>query len=270
MDIGHVTGYGIFDTSVKFPKLKKTTDRVVSDFEFEYIISSTATAVIDGSRYILQPNTFLLRKPMQVCSSFLHFKCFYLHLAMPADCKYYNMLIHSPNYFQIIDHEKYKSILEELVSHMQTENETQSDFVFAKFLELFYFIRRDSSKNIRYAQRYPKNDEPFIMDSLHFMQEFYGEKITLKTLADKAGYSPNYFHRIFTEIMDITPQNYLLQIRLNNAKKLLINTKKTIAEIAAECGFASQSHLTAQFKKAVQLTPYEYRKLNITKYLFEE
>ena len=79
MKIGLVTGYGIFDTSIKFPKLKKTTDRVVAEFEFEYIISSTATSVIDGAQYTLQPNTFLLRKPMQVCSSFLHFKCFYLH-----------------------------------------------------------------------------------------------------------------------------------------------------------------------------------------------
>ena len=270
MKIGLVTGYGIFDTSIKFPKLKKTTDRVVAEFEFEYIISSTATSVIDGAQYTLQPNTFLLRKPMQVCSSFLHFKCFYLHLAMPADCEYYDMLMHSPNYFQIIDHEKYKSILEELISYMQTENEAESDFVYAKFLELFYFIRRDSSKNIRYARRYPKTDESFIVDSLHFMQKCYGEKITLEKLADRAGYSPNYFHRIFTEIMDITPQNYLLQIRLNNAKKLLTGTKKTIAEIALECGFASQSHLTTQFKKAVQLTPYEYRKMNITKYLFAE
>lgn len=270
MKIGEIVGYGVFDSSVKFPNLKKTKERQTSSFEFEYILSSSATSIINDRQYPLRANTFLLRKPKQICSSILHFKCYFFHLSMRENCEYYDMLLHAPEFLQIIDSEKYKSIMEELILHMQTENDTESDFITAKLLELFYFIRRDSPKNANYIRLYPGGDERFISGSLRFMQERFGEKITLEILADHAGYSPNYFHRIFTEIMGITPQQYLLQIRINNAKRCLANTKKSLSEIAYECGFSSQSHLTVQFKKAVLLTPYEYRKSNLSKYFDED
>ena len=98
------------------------------------------------------------------------------------------------------------------------------------------------------------------------MRSRFDEKITLRTLADLTGYTPNYFHRLFTEIMGTTPQKYLTDIRIGHAKNLLAGTQKSLSEIAYECGFSSQSHFNTQFRKATLLTPYEYRKSKVSEY----
>ena len=66
--------------------------------------------------------------------------------------------------------------------------------------------------------------------------------------------------------MGKTPQQYLLEERIRRAKLLLVQTEKTISEIAYECGFASQSHFSLRFKQAAYCTPGEYRQRSIERY----
>lgn len=267
MALGKIIKYGVFDSAAVFPSVKKTEERKVEYFEFEYIISSDATSVINDARYALKPNTFLLRKPGQRCSSYLHFKCCFFHFRFDEPCAYTDLLKKAPNYFQLIDSERYKNIFQDLVLFLQTGGDENCDFVTAKLMELFFYIGRDCVKNSNYIRLYPKGDDRFISGSLQYMQEHFGEKITLGKLASLAGYAPTYFHRVFCEIMGVTPLKYLLNIRLNNAKKLLASTNKRLSDIAYECGFSSQSHLDRHFKKAVLITPDEYRKISYSKYL---
>ncbi|MFK4997541.1 helix-turn-helix domain-containing protein [Bacillus sp. N9] len=59
--------------------------------------------------------------------------------------------------------------------------------------------------------------------------------------------------------MNCSPHQYLINYRINNAKKLLYNTKLTIKEIAFTCGFNSVSHFTTTFKKHVNVSPNKFR-----------
>lgn len=88
MTLGKIIKYGVFDSAAIFPSVKKTEERTVEYFEFEYIIYSDATSVINDARYALKPNTFLLRKPGQRCSSYLHFKCYFFHFRFDEPCAY--------------------------------------------------------------------------------------------------------------------------------------------------------------------------------------
>lgn len=68
------------------------------------------------------------------------------------------------------------------------------------------------------------------------------------------------FHRQFTQILGVTPNEYITTIRLNAARKLLEETDQLVADIATAVGFYDQSHFTKAFKKARGLPPGAYRR----------
>lgn len=93
---------------------------------------------------------------------------------------------------------------------------------------------------------------------LEYINENLNEDLSLVTLADIAGMSVSHFARSFKSTLGITPHCYLLQGRVARAKSLLEAAHLTIAEIALECGFVSQSHFTTVFRKIVGATPKIY------------
>ena len=83
--------------------------------------------------------------------------------------------------------------------------------------------------------------------------------LSAQTLADLAGVSIAHFRRLFQEALGIPVHQYVQAARLEQARKLLGATNIPIDRIAQECGFSSQSHLTASFRSAHAATPAEYR-----------
>jgi AraC family transcriptional regulator len=78
-------------------------------------------------------------------------------------------------------------------------------------------------------------------------------------LAARADVSLGHFSRIFRDAMGVSPHRYVLAARLELARKLLAQSSLPISRIGEECGFSSQSHLTAAFRTAHSTTPAEYR-----------
>lgn len=84
--------------------------------------------------------------------------------------------------------------------------------------------------------------------------------IKLADLAAVAGVSQYHFSRLFKQSLGISPHQYVLQQRVERAKELLKGSKLTIADIALQCGFNSQSHLGKYFREFTGVTPSRYRK----------
>lgn len=82
----------------------------------------------------------------------------------------------------------------------------------------------------------------------------------LNDLAKAAGLSPYHLLRVFAHATGQTPHAYLTQLRVDRTKALL-PTSASLADIACECGFADQSHLTRLFRRQFGLTPGAYRKI---------
>lgn len=83
--------------------------------------------------------------------------------------------------------------------------------------------------------------------------------LSLQELAAVVQLSPSYFARCFAQAMGQTPYQYVLERRLAQAMTLLTSTDNPIAGIARDVGFASQSHLTATFRRLVGCTPKAFR-----------
>lgn len=94
---------------------------------------------------------------------------------------------------------------------------------------------------------------------LNFIHENLTGDLSATTLAAQAKLSLAHFRRIFEDALGMAPHRYIMHVRLEQARKLLSATSLPIARIAQECGFSSQSHLTASFRAAHAVTPAEFR-----------
>ena len=94
---------------------------------------------------------------------------------------------------------------------------------------------------------------------LEYMDENLENDMSLGALAKVARMSVSHFTRCFKAATGMTPHFYLLERRVERAKRLLAG-EASIAEIAFECGFVTQAHLTTVFHKLVGATPNTYRR----------
>ena len=92
----------------------------------------------------------------------------------------------------------------------------------------------------------------------HIDQHFKGE-IRLKTLADIAGMTPAAFSRFFRTRTGKTVSDYIIDIRLGYAARLLVDTHTSVAEICYSCGFNNISNFNRIFKKKKGCSPTAFR-----------
>lgn len=84
------------------------------------------------------------------------------------------------------------------------------------------------------------------------------QNVSLRTLGELVGLSPFHLARTFKDRVGVPPHRFQTSVRLEHAKRLLRQGWR-VARVAAECGFADQSHLIRAFKQIVGVTPIEYR-----------
>ena len=94
-----------------------------------------------------------------------------------------------------------------------------------------------------------------------YIQEHFREKLTVRAIAECIPISERECFRLFQNSIGITPAEYLLSVRLENAQVLLMNTDRSILDIALETGFGTSSYFGKVFRQQNHVTPLQYRKL---------
>ncbi|MBE9917659.1 helix-turn-helix transcriptional regulator [Paenibacillus donghaensis] len=95
---------------------------------------------------------------------------------------------------------------------------------------------------------------------LEYMHEYYTEAVSIEDLAAIAGQSRYHFMRTFRECIGVTPYQYLLRLRVGDAKAKLRNTSVSVADISCSLGFSSVSQFHRIFLKMAGMTPGEFRR----------
>lgn len=96
---------------------------------------------------------------------------------------------------------------------------------------------------------------------INYIEKNLSKQIILSDLAEILYLNKVYFSNEFKRVFGVSPNRYINNKRLDQAKKLLLNTNKRISEITAECGFNGQLYFSRFFKEKVGVSPLEYRKL---------
>ena len=100
-----------------------------------------------------------------------------------------------------------------------------------------------------------------VKQAIGFIHTNIDRDVSLEKTAEFVGLSQSYFARQFKRITGYTFISYVNLVRCKKAKRMLLETQKSIGEISAECGFSDQSYFTKVFKKRYGILPAEQRRL---------
>lgn len=102
--------------------------------------------------------------------------------------------------------------------------------------------------------------QSYIYDLIRYMEDNYMHDITLDELAKKSGYTPSYIIRIFKEMTNLTPLQYLYELRMNAATSYLLCTHMSVQRIAETIGFPNIHYFSRMFKKKFGKSPTDWKK----------
>lgn len=98
-----------------------------------------------------------------------------------------------------------------------------------------------------------------IKEAAEYISAHFAEDLSLSILSEQLHLNPAYLSMLFKQITGHAFKEYLNQVRVEEAKRLLMDTDYSIIDIAVACGFTNQSYFTKVFKKETGMTPKQFR-----------
>ena len=149
--------------------------------------------------------------------------------------------------------------VKELSINMRKEyesgNKASETMLTAYFMQLVVYLCREYEESVS-EQSQPDFD---IAYALSYLESNYSEDLTVTQLASIANMSSSHFTKTFNEVFNLSPMQYLKQLRIKKACVLLTNTNISITEIAAMVGIDDSNYFARAFKSVIGISPREYR-----------
>jgi len=163
------------------------------------------------------------------------------------------------SYYRHNDGEKETAtFLNLLLDEMSTRNQGYEE-VSKRFVEII-LIHLLRLKEFSIRNSLNKKNHKEIQTVKNYMKVNYHKNITLDDLVDLVHINKFYLIRIFKQEVCMSPIDYLIHIRIDEAQKMLRNTNIAIADIAHLVGFQSPSHFSKTFRELSNCTPSQYRR----------
>ena len=145
--------------------------------------------------------------------------------------------------------------------------EKQADF-FEKFgmcntqKDVFQLLGSYASSLITHvaARRKSENSKP-IREAQKYIQENFGSAINLESISQKAGFNATYFSLLFKKETGMNFLEYLTDVRIKEAKLMLADPRKSIADVAEAVGYSDVKHFSKLFTRSTGIHPSKFRKL---------
>lgn len=268
----------LFTHGKDFPKGYKLKGRYIYDYELEFFTESEGSMFIDDKNYVIKKGDIVFRKPGQYTQGIMPYCCYLICFDLTGKTDknqedydfytkqdyqdyYVNPIIEAiPPVFHPSSEEHYHRLFEAVLNEYLNPNEYSNLLLKTRVLEILCRIFKDvqdsmADKAIPFSSHYTT-----VKKAMDYLEKNYTEKINLMKLSKQTGFSPNYLHKVFTETMEFTPNEYLTRLRLNKAKELLVKTSIPIYEAALQCGFENVPYFSYVFKKNMGMSPAEFRR----------
>lgn len=228
--------------------------RTIPDYyELEYLLEGGGTVQINGKTWPTQKGDILVGKPGDRRRCTLPISCLYLHLAnVTGDLK--QILDSLPPMTHVQDpfyEECFRSIIKLFLSSRTADSLTA-------FGTLFLMVGKLADLAAR-PEGVSKQTNRIVARAIRYISINYAENPTIEDVAKHCNVSAAYLHRLFVRVRGVTPHECIMDRKITAAKVLLMNTQKTIAEVAIACGFQSHSYFSDCFKRKVGTTPGKFR-----------
>ena len=244
-------------------------------YELYYLYSGERYYFIKDKTYHVEGGSLVLIKPYEIhCTAnfaqcgydrlLINFKEDFIKDLLPV-CKEKNPLkCFDKNIHTIILNPKEKQFVESLLEIMVSEKEKGAlcDSPYFKFslMQLLLFISKNHRHPTSDICSYANSTHKTISEITGYINNHYNENLTLDTIANLFYISPCYFSRTFKKLCGISFTEYLSNVRVKEARKLLYKTDMNITRVAESVGFGSNAHFDRVFKSLTGMSPLAYRK----------
>ena len=148
-----------------------------------------------------------------------------------------------------------RNLISNMYKEYQNKDANYKVYLKLKLIELLILMQRSGNKKLREFNRHE-----LVSYINHLLESDYQNNISLQSLAQKVGLSPNHLCTLYRKNTNTSIVQKLKKIRLQKAKKMLLDTNLTIYEICYECGFNDLSYFYRTFAEIYQCNPGDYRK----------
>ena len=153
-----------------------------------------------------------------------------------------------------------ENIYEKMYREYKVKEIGYTNLIRAYIIELLILIFRLYQKENNYNNQLELKRKEIIEKTISFMKDNFSREIKLDDLATIAMISPNYFSSLFKKYTGMNVTEYIQNLRIKKACRLLKETDKNVINIAQEVGYNDNKFFYKVFKKIVGTTPAQYRK----------
>ena len=234
------------------------------DYQLLYVVSGKAHFYFDDAERIVTAGHMVLFQPRQE-QHYEYFgtdktEVYWVHFTgsnVKNILRRYDIPLDTPVFYSgtsVI----YAYLFKEMINELQTCRTGYEELLTMYLQQILILVQR-----IRLERRPSVNTH--IQEEMEYARryfnEHYNEQINIEEYAESRNMSVSWFQRNFKQIVNCSPMQYLLTIRMNNAASLLESTDYSIAEISTIVGYDNPLYFSRLFKKQNRVSPSEYRKL---------
>ena len=159
------------------------------------------------------------------------------------------------NVIRVADPSTIHEIIGEMLSNMREERRMNESRTSSLIYSMLMMLLEQSG-----ASGAGSSGNPAIDSAIAYIQSHLTEKLSVEVIAASAGYSASYFSHLFAEETGMSPYQFVVQSRVEQAQQLLKTTRLTVQEIAFQCGFNSAANFCYTFRRVCGVSPHHYRK----------
>lgn len=232
-------------------------------YEIEFIISGSLDEIINDSVYHAVPGDLFLLSPNDMHELRNIDDAYICTIMFPETFIDEELLLQLEEknlFFNIVSRmtEKTRNKLEFLISMIEDEiknGDVNSKVSVKNILNIIItFILRNVVEETNISKKYNS-----VRKAVVYIKDNFKEQITLKEVADTVGLESKYFSVLFKKSMGLSYKDFLNEMRLNYAQRLLSENKESVTDICYLCGYGSVSNFNRMFKRKFALSPSEYR-----------
>ena len=242
---------------------------VLKNAVIHYVTKGYGTFKFNGKVYTLkQGDIFILLKGMKVeyvASIDDPWEYYWIGFSGSNANEYLNRTSITNSYVANCEkNSKIPQIILNMCEISKTYNPSSSDdiLLLKELYSLLYTLIEEFPKPFDYKD---KELHTYIQDALNFINSNYMNSITVQEIADYVNLSRSYLYKMFIKNLGISPQRYLINLRMYKATLLLKSTKLPIGEVANSVGYSDSLLFSKTFSKHFSMSPLNYRNNQVNK-----
>lgn len=226
-----------------------------------YTLSGSGTVYLLGKEYEFKKGGGIFIDCQQyheyIANAHTGWRCVFICISGNIIPDLYQLLNKTNNlHFTMQSYSRFNQLLRKMLKSVQTIYSDQQLFYSSCLLALLTELISFHNKK----EHPPRKIPPIIHDIRNFLQTSYNEPITLDSLAKQFHLSKFHLSREFKKYTELSPNEFLIRIRIEKAKELLVSTELSIAEVARSVGVMNTNHFLYLFHKYENMAPSVFRK----------